>query len=73
MAEVKPAEVSAILKNQLAGFKVSASLDEVGPYLRSVMALLEFTALLMPNTVSWLLLKTEWMEWYLTLRKTTSG
>tara|TARA_B100001939_G_scaffold213339_1_gene183514 strand:- start:1757 stop:3334 length:1578 start_codon:yes stop_codon:yes gene_type:complete len=30
MAEVKPAEVSAILKNQLAGFKVSTSLDEVG-------------------------------------------
>ena len=33
MAEVKPAEVSAILKNQLAGFKVSASLDEVGTVL----------------------------------------
>jgi len=33
MAEVKPAEVSAILKNQLAGFKVNASLDEVGTVL----------------------------------------
>ena len=33
MAEVKPAEVSAILKNQIAGFKVSASLDEVGTVL----------------------------------------
>ena len=33
MAEVKPAEVSAILKNQLAGFKVSTSLDEVGTVL----------------------------------------
>ena len=33
MAEVKPAEVSAILKNQLEGFKVSASLDEVGTVL----------------------------------------
>jgi len=33
MAEVKPAEVSAILKDQLAGFKVSASLDEVGTVL----------------------------------------
>ena len=30
MAEVKPAEVSAILKNQLAGFEATASLDDVG-------------------------------------------
>ncbi|NNK86997.1 MAG: F0F1 ATP synthase subunit alpha, partial [Flavobacteriaceae bacterium] len=33
MAEVKPAEVSAILKQQLSGFKASASLDEVGTVL----------------------------------------
>ena len=33
MADVKPAEVSAILKNQLAGFKATASLDEVGTVL----------------------------------------
>ncbi|MFH6767392.1 F0F1 ATP synthase subunit alpha [Gaetbulibacter aquiaggeris] len=33
MAEVKPAEVSAILKKQLAGFDASASLDEVGTVL----------------------------------------
>ena len=33
MAEVKPAEVSAILKQQLAGFDASASLDEVGTVL----------------------------------------
>ena len=33
MADVKPAEVSAILKNQLAGFEASASLDEVGTVL----------------------------------------
>ena len=33
MADVKPAEVSAILKNQLAGFEVAASLDEVGTVL----------------------------------------
>ncbi|MFK2819129.1 F0F1 ATP synthase subunit alpha [Flavobacteriaceae sp. LMIT009] len=33
MAEVKPAEVSAILKQQLAGFEASASLDEVGTVL----------------------------------------
>ncbi len=33
MAEVKPAEVSAILKQQLTGFQGSASLDEVGTVL----------------------------------------
>ncbi len=33
MAEVKPAEVSAILKNQLAGFEATAALDEVGTVL----------------------------------------
>lgn len=34
MAEVKPAEVSAILKQQLSGFEASASLDEVGTVLQ---------------------------------------
>jgi len=33
MAEVKPAEVSAILKKQLSGFEANASLDEVGSVL----------------------------------------
>ncbi len=33
MAEVKPAEVSAILKQQLAGYEATASLDEVGTVL----------------------------------------
>jgi len=33
MAEVNPAEISAILKQQLAGFEASASLDEVGTVL----------------------------------------
>ncbi|HBL80905.1 F0F1 ATP synthase subunit alpha [Aequorivita vladivostokensis] len=33
MAEVKPAEVSAILKQQLTGFEANASLDEVGTVL----------------------------------------
>jgi len=28
MAEVKPAEISAILKEQLSGFEATASLDE---------------------------------------------
>ena len=34
MASIKPAEVSAILKQQLAGFEASASLDEVGTVLQ---------------------------------------
>jgi F-type H+-transporting ATPase subunit alpha len=34
MADVKPAEVSAILNNQLAGFEATASLDEVGTVLQ---------------------------------------
>ena len=33
MAEVKPAEISAILKKQLSGFEAKASLDEVGTVL----------------------------------------
>ncbi len=33
MAEVNPAEISAILKKQLSGFEASASLDEVGTVL----------------------------------------
>ena len=33
MAEVKPAEVSAILKKQLSGYEATASLDEVGTVL----------------------------------------
>ncbi|PKP24576.1 MAG: F0F1 ATP synthase subunit alpha [Bacteroidetes bacterium HGW-Bacteroidetes-2] len=33
MAEVKPAEVSAILKKQISGFEATASLDEVGTVL----------------------------------------
>ena len=33
MAAIKPAEVSAILKNKLAGTDTSSSLDEVGTVL----------------------------------------
>jgi F-type H+-transporting ATPase subunit alpha len=34
MAEVKPAEVSAILRQQLAGFKSESDLQEVGTVLQ---------------------------------------
>ena len=34
MAEVKPAEVSAILREQLSGFKSTSELEEVGTVLQ---------------------------------------
>ena len=34
MAEIKPAEISAILKKQLAGFESGATLEEVGTVLQ---------------------------------------
>ena len=34
MSQIKPAEVSAILKKQLSGLDASASLDEVGTVLQ---------------------------------------
>jgi F-type H+-transporting ATPase subunit alpha len=34
MAEIKPAEVSAILREQLSGFKTEAELEEVGSILQ---------------------------------------
>lgn len=36
MAEVKPAEISAILREQLAGFKSEAEIKEVVPYSKWV-------------------------------------
>ena len=34
MAEIKPAEISAILREQLSGFKTEAQLEEVGTVLQ---------------------------------------
>ena len=34
MAEVKPAEVSAILREQLSGFKTQSQLEEIGTVLQ---------------------------------------
>ena len=34
MSQIKPAEISAILKKQLTGLDASASLDEVGTVLQ---------------------------------------
>jgi hypothetical protein len=42
MAEIKPAEISAILRKQVEGFE-SATLEEVGTVLKLEMVLLVFT------------------------------
>ena len=42
MAEVKTAEVSAILREQLSGFKTESELQEVGTVLQVEMGLQEF-------------------------------
>ena len=52
MAEVKPAEVSAILREQLAGFKSEAELEEVGRYSKLEMVSLVFMGYLMYNQVN---------------------
>jgi F-type H+-transporting ATPase subunit alpha len=42
MAEIKPAEISAILRKQVEGFESGATLEEVGTVLLE-MVLLVFT------------------------------
>ncbi len=53
MAEVKAAEVSAILKQQLTGFDSSVSLDEVDRYSKWVTVLLVYTVYPMCNMANW--------------------
>jgi F-type H+-transporting ATPase subunit alpha len=43
MAEIKPAEISAILRKQVEGFESGATLEEVGTVLQVEMVLLVFT------------------------------
>ncbi len=59
MAGVKAAEVSAILKQQLAGFEATATLDEVGTVLQVEMVSQGYTDYPMPNMVNWLNLKAD--------------
>jgi hypothetical protein len=47
MAEIKPAEISAILRKQVEGFESGATLEEVGTVLE--MVLLVFTGFLTFN------------------------
>jgi hypothetical protein len=51
MAEIKPAEISAILRKQVEGFESGATLEEVNS-TKLEMVLLVFTGFLMFNTVS---------------------
>jgi F0F1-type ATP synthase alpha subunit len=64
MAEIKPAEISAILKKQVEGFESGATLEEVGSVLKLEMELLVFTGFLMFSTVSLSNLKTVWKGSY---------
>ena len=44
MAEIKPAEVSAILREQLSGLNLEAELEEVGTVLQVGDGIARFTA-----------------------------
>jgi hypothetical protein len=46
MAEIKPAEISAILRKQVEGFESGATLEEVEQYFKLEMVLLVFTGYL---------------------------
>jgi len=62
MASIKPAEVSAILKEQLTNFKVQASLNEVGSVLQvgdGIARVYGFQTFNMENLLS---SKTDWKE-----------
>ena len=59
MASIKPAEVSAILKQQLTNFDANASLAEVEVFYKLEMVLHVFMDYLTYNTVNWLSLKTD--------------
>jgi hypothetical protein len=53
MPEIKPDEISAILRQQLSGFNAGADLEEVGPYCRWAMVLPVFMVLVMYVQVNW--------------------
>ena len=65
MAAIKPAEVSAILKNQLAGTDTSSSLDEVGTVSGTVGDGIArvCTDYLTHNTVNWFVLTLALRAW----------
>jgi F-type H+-transporting ATPase subunit alpha len=52
MAEIKPAEISAILRKQVEGFESGATLEEVGTVLQVGDGILVFTGFLTFNMES---------------------
>ena len=67
MAAIKPAEVSAILKNQLAGIDASSSLNEVGTVLEVGDGIARVSmAFPMHNTESWFVSTQALKVWCLT-------
>ena len=64
MAAIKPAEVSAILKDQLAGTDTSSSLDEVGTVLEVGDGIARvYTGYPMHNTENWFALTQASRAW----------
>ena len=52
MADIKPAEISAIIKKQLMGSDATPSLDEVGTVLQVGDGISRFTVYQMFNTAN---------------------
>ena len=52
MSDIKPAEVSAILKKQLEGLSLDSKMDEVGTVLNIGDGIAEYMGYLMPNMVN---------------------
>ncbi len=71
MAEVKPAEVSAILKSQLAGFEAIAALDEVGTVLEVGDGIARVYGLTHAEYGELVTFENGSTGWYLILRKIT--
>ena len=70
MADVKAAEISAILKQQLSGFESTASLDEVELFSMLGMELFVHTDFQTQSTENWFNLTEVLKGSFLTLKKT---
>jgi F0F1-type ATP synthase alpha subunit len=70
MVDVKPDEISAILKQQLSGFKTEAELEEVGTVLQVGDGIASVYGFLKHKLVNWWNSKMVFRLSYLTLKKT---
>ena len=52
MSDIKPAEVSAILKKQLEDLSLNSKMMKLAQFLTLVTELLEYMGYLMPNMVN---------------------